>query len=702
MSQLLPTFCGKDCGGDACPLLALVENGRVVRVQNNPAGGRHILACSRGFDLPYETYSSERILTPLVRTGPRGSGQFRPASWEEALQITAERLGEIRAKYGPQAVMARGSAGAIGALHATYAVLGHFLSGFGGYTALSQNYSFGAGGTILPYLLGGDTQRSGFDAATMQYSEMIVLWGANLLETRHGAEVPQRLREAARRGAQIVSIEPRRSYTAMETGAWWLPCRPGTDTALMLAVLHVLFSENLANREFIASHASGFEPLEAYVRGWDGGTPRSPEWAEGVCGASAGEITRFARAYAAAKPAMLFPGYSIQRVESGEDPYRLTIALQIATGNFGVKGGSTGSGNNLLPGPRVGTLPGLPCPPQPSLPVVRWPDAILEGRAGGYPTDIHALYNMGCNSINQGADIRKSIAAFEKLDFAVSHDLFLTPTARYCDVVFPSTSALEKEDVGLPWAGNYLLYKPAVAAPLGQARSDYDALWDLADQLGFGAAFSEGRSTAAWVEQFIAQSEVPDPAEFRRTGVYIAPDQERVGLADFSADPAGHPLNTPSGKVEIASQRYAAETGLPAIPVWQGLSADSLYPLSLITPKSRFYTHSQSNFGSDRVRPAHALTIHPDDAAARGIEEGGQVRIFNDRGEGRVPAHLSDEIMPGVVCLPEGVWLRLDAAGLDQGGAANMFTSTEGTKAARNNIMHGMGVEVLPVIMDQK
>ena len=697
MGQLLPTFCGKDCGGNACPLLALVENGRVMRVQNNPAGGRHILACARGFDLPAETYSPDRILTPLVRSGPRGSGQFRQASWKEALQITADRLGEIRAKHGPQAVLSRGSAGTIGALHATYAVLGRFLNGFGGCTYLTQGYSFGAGSTILPYLLGEDTGRSGFDAATMQYSEMIVLWGANVLETRHGAEVPQRLLEAARRGGQIVSIEPRRSYTAEQTGAWWLPCRPGMDTALMLAVLYVLLSENLADRAFIAAHSSGFEQLEQYVLGLDGGTPRSPAWAQDICGTPADEIVRFARAYAAARPALLFPGYSIQRVQAGETPYRLTIVLQIATGNFGAKGGSSGSSNNLLPGPRLGSLPGLPCPPQPNLPAARWPDAVLEGRAGGYPSDIHAIYNLGSNSLVQGADIHKNIAAFNKLDFAVSHDLFMTPTARYCDVIFPSSSPLEKEDVCGPWAGNYLLYKSAVLSPRGQARSDYDALCELADLLGFGAAYSEGKSASDWVAEFIAQSEVPDPVEFRRSGVYLAPDQERVGLADFRADPLAHPLKTPSGRVEIASPRYQAETGLPAFPTWQQPASDACYPLSLITPKTRFYTHSQSNFGDRGERPAHALTIHPLDAAARGIVEGAQVRILNAQGEGRVPAHLSPEIMPGVVSLPEGIWARIDAEGIDQAGSANMFTSTQGTHH-RNVIMHGVGVEVLALL----
>ena len=644
--------------------------------------------------LPSETYAPDRILTPLVRTGPRGSGQFREASWDEALAITARNLEEIRAKHGPSAVMSFCDSGVIGALHGTRLLLNRFMNLFGGSTRLTSNYSNGAVLFVLPYLFGSDWDRSGYDAATMRNSQMIVLWGANVLETRMGAETDRRLIEASRRGIPIVVVGPRRSYTAERTDAWWIPCRPGTDAALMLTVLHVLITENLLDREFIDAHCAGFDRLEQYVLGQDGGTARTPAWATGICGTPAEEIVRFARAYAAAKPAMLFPGYSIQRVFGGEEPYRLTVALQAATGNFGLRGGSTGANNRLLPGIRVGRLEVPPIAPQPTLPVVRWPDAILEGRAGGYPSDVRALYNLGANPINQGADIKKSIAAFAKLDFAVSHQLFMTPTARHCDVIFPAATALEKEDIGLPWAGNYLLYKPAAAAPRGRTQSDYDALWALADRLGFGEAFSEGRTAVDWITRFIADSDVPDPEAFRRTGIYIAPERERVGLAAFAADPAGSPLGTPSGKIEIASDRYARETGFPAIPTWQPPPVEAGYPLRLITPKSRHYTHSQSNLAPLRGREPQALTMHPTDAASRGIKDGDAVRIANPRGEGVVAARLSTEIMPGVVSLPEGIWVSLDERGVDRGGAANMFTSTEGTRPAVANIMHGMNVEV--------
>ena len=691
-----PVFCGKDCGGDACPLLAVVQHGRVTRVVNNPAGGRYLKGCQRGFNLPLETYATDRILKPLIRVGPRGSGQFREASWEEALRIIADRLSEIRARYGASAVMNRSSAGSLGALHNTPALSTRFLNLFGGCTRLTGSFSNGAARFVLPYILGKEWAVSGFDAATMQYANMIILWGANVLETRYGCEVPQRLMEAKRRGAQIVVIDPRRSATARHAATWWIPCRPGCDAALMLAILYVLITDNLLDRPFIAKHSVGFEQLERYVLGLDGGGEvHNPEWASDICGVPPEEIIAFARAYATTKPAMLLPGYSIQRVFAGEETFRLTVALQIATGNFGQPGGSTGSINSQLPAPRVGRLDAPEIADQPEVPVVRWADAVLRGHGGGYPSNIHAIYCIGSNIINQSCDVKKGMAAFEKVDFSVCHEIFLTPTARFCDVVLPTTTTLEREDIGIPWLGNYLLYKPQVVPPPGQTRNDYDILCDLAERLGFLPEFSAGRSATEWIQHFIEQSEISDPDAFRSTGVYIAPDQERVGLADFAADPLNHPLSTPSGKVEIASESYQRKYGFPPAPTWQQPPEDPRYPLRLITPKSPYRTHSQgSNIPAIRERDAHALIMHPQDAATRGIAEGDVVRLFNGQGASYIRAHLSVDIIPGVVCLPEGIWVELDAMGIDTAGSANMLTSTDGTAPGVSCIMHAIGVQV--------
>ena len=693
----LPTFCGKDCGGNACPLMAVIEDGRVVRVMNNPAGGRFLKGCRRGFTLPLEQSAPDRLSTPLIREGERGSGRFREAGWDEALRVTAQRLADIRSTFGASAVLNLGSAGSTSALHGTAPLLDRFLGLFGGATRLTGSYSSGAANFVLPHVLGDDWRASGFDAATMQYSRMIILWGANVLEARLGTEIDQRLLEAGRRGARIVAIDPRRSSTCRRTGAWWLPVRPGTDAALMLAVLHVLLAENLVDRSFIAAHSVGFEDLERYILDPGGAAPRGPRWAEGICGTPAEEIIRFARAYASARPAMLLPGYSIQRVHAGEETYRLAIALQVATGNFGARGGSTGSLNGRLPAPRVGRMTVPEVRGGPSVPVVRWPDAVLEGRQGGYPEDIRAIYCAGSNFLNQGSDILKNISAFMKADFTVCHELFLTPTARYCDVVFPAAHALEKEDIGIPWLGNFLTYKEQAVPPHGQSRCDYDILCDLAERLGFGSEFSEGRSAAEWIQRFLDESEVADQEEFRRTGLYLAADQERVGLASFAADPAAFPLRTPSGKVEIACPGYRRQTGFPEIPTWQEPPRDSRYPLLLLTPKSPYRTHSQgSNVAEIRRNAAHALEMHPDDAAARGLSEGELVKVFNTRGEVHVAMRLCADLTPGVVCLPEGQWVELDSAGRDHAGSANMLTSTEGTLPSVSCIMHAVGVEVEP------
>ncbi|HSV55474.1 MAG TPA: molybdopterin-dependent oxidoreductase, partial [Magnetospirillaceae bacterium] len=545
----------------------------------------------------------------------------------------------------------------------------------------------------------------GFDSANLPKARLIILWGANILEARLGTELPARLLEAVRKGTRVVCVDPRRTGTAVMTGAWWIPVLPGTDAALMLAVLHVLLAEGLADRGYARARAVGFDELADYVLGKSGGPARDPEWASPVCGVPPGEIRRLAREYGNSKPALLLPGYSIQRVFAAGDPFRLAVALQLATGNFGVPGGSTGSINNRLPGIRVGTLDPLDRPDGPRVPVLRWPDAVLEGRAGGYPRDIRAAYVCGSNLLNQGADIGKSVRAFRALDFAVCHEMFLTPTARHCDLVFPAASPLEKEDIGIPWAGNWLTYKKAACAPRGLARTDYDIFAELADILGCRDAFTEGRTARGWLDFFLEISELPDPDGFRETGFYMAPDQERTGLADFARDPKAYPLLTPSGLVELSSARYESDTGFPCLPVWREPPGDARHPLSLVTPKSPRRTHSQGGSAGRAL-----VTMHPRDAAVRGILSGMEVRIRNARGSTRAAAELSESILLGVASLYEGVWFdpgpyqakHSGAPGSenpeDLAGSANVLTGTEGAGPAAACAMHGIPVEIEPIL----
>ena len=327
------------------------------------------------------------------------------------------------------------------------------------------------------------------------------------------------------------------------------------------------------------------------------------------------------------------------------------------------------------------------------MPVYLWADAVLQGKAGGFPSDLRAAYNLGGNYLCQGSDVRKSLRALSGLELVVTHEQFLTPTARWSDVVLPATTFLEREDIVFP-EGNFLFYSHRVIAPVGQARNDYDILRGLAERLGFEEAFSEGRDEAAWLAIFLAESEVADPEGFRRTGVYVGLEQERTALAEFVADPQAHPLGTPSGRIELASAQYA-RTGFPAVPEFRGQAADPEHPLALISPHARYRVNSQfSNDPQLRAREPQALVINPADADRRGVADGTLVRVFSPQGEVRVPARVSGDIMPGVVSLAAGVWPELDERGTDTAGSANLLTSTQPTLPSRGARTHSVWVEV--------
>ena len=691
-SHNLPVTCNKDCGG-GCPLLALVEDGRVTRITNNPLRGPYMTGCARGFQMPHTLYAPDRLKKPLLRDGPRGSGQFRETEWPQALDLVANRLAEIKARYGARPILRLGGSGSCrGALHNTELLTARFLSLFGGYTETNSNYSAAAAIFTTPFVLG--TQRAGIDPGTLQFSRLIILWGANIADNRLGCEMEARIREARQRGVPVIVLDPRRSRTARTLGTQWIPVWPGTDAALMMAVLYVLVTEDLVDTAFAERYSVGFDALQRRILGQDGGPPRTPEWAEALCGTPAEVTVQFARQYGHTKPAALIPGLSFQRTMGGEEAVRMAIALQVATGNLGLLGGSSGALTwNRLPWPRMPAMRVPKAADKASVPVYHWPDAVLEGTRGGYPSDIKAIYNVGGNYLVQGSDVHKNVRAFQQVEFSVCHDYFLTPTAGYCDVVLPVTTCLEREDIIFPEA-NYLLFSNQAVPPLYQARNDYDIFCELAERLGFLAQFSEGKSSEEWLRSFVAASEVPDYEEFKRTGIYMGHDQFRVGLADFVADPQAHPLRTPSGKVELASPAYA-QTGFPAVPECRIMPAQSGYPLRLITPKARYRTHSQNdNLPWCRRLEEQALWINPLDAAPRSIEDGQLVLVTSPQGKVRIPARVSEGIMPGVVCLLEGAWPLFDAEGVDTAGSANVLTSTEPTLPSQGSRTHSVWVQV--------
>lgn len=666
----------------------------MTKIVDNPLGGPYMSGCVKGLQMHRVLHAPDRLKRPLLRTGPRGSGEFKEVGWPEALDLVAERLTEIRDKYGNEAIIRLGGSGACnGALHNTGRLTVRFLSMLGGCTQIAGYYSSQAAQYVTPYVLG--TRAVGIDPGTLQHTGLIILWGANVSDTRLEVMMEARIREAKARGVEVIVVDPRRTTTVKTLGTQWIPVRPGTDTALMLAVLHVLIDEGLVDRGFVEKYSVGFNELERYVLGEEDGEPKNPAWAEEICGTPADVIVKLARQYGQAHPTALIPGLSIQRTVGGEEAIRMAIALQVATGNLGVLGGSSGGLTwGRLPRPRMGGI-GVPQnPAQVSVPAYRWADAILEGRRGGYPSDIKAIYNVGGNFLIQGSDVNKNIRAFNEVEFSVCHERFMTPTAKYCDVVLPVTTFLERNDIVVPDGGNYLLFSSQAVPPLYEARNDYDVFCGLAERLGFLEEYSEGRGEEEWLRSFVADSEVPDYEEFKREGLYMGEDQMRVGLSDFVADPEAHPLSTPSGRVQILSEAYA-DLGFTAVPAYRGLRADDMYPLMLVTPKSRFRVNSQNdNIPWFREREPHGLWMNFHDAKERGVEDGGEVQVSSLEGRTRIKAIVTEDVMPGVVCLLEGVWPIFDSEGVDTAGSVNFLTSTVPTEPSKGSRTHSVLVQV--------
>jgi len=693
---------------------AEVANGRFVRAlpfAKDPYPNRMITA------MPDVLYAPNRIKYPMIRQGfyrdrsrsdtnKRGVEPFVRVSWDEALDITAAELRRVKSQYGNRAIYSAQGWQSPGNFHPAGSAVQRLLTLFGGYVYRINSYSAPVLPVITPHVLGDAAPRASVWPVIIKNSTLVVCFGYDPLrnaEMRSGGNVGHfdmewiaRLRDSK---IPVVSVNPVEGDTDQYLRPERIAIRPNTDTALMLGLAHVLYTENLHDKDFLAKYTVGFDRFAEYLTGKADGQPKSPEWAAPLTDVPAATIRTLARRMAKSRT-MLMGGYSLQRASHGEQPVWMLITLAAMLGQIGLPGGGLQCDFPGALGVPLGSapaVPGLPTgtnPVKDYVPLNQWIDLLAspgktvdyDGRKITYP-DIRLVYLAGSNHFNQAQYTNRVIQAWRRPEVTIVHDYVWTSTAKHADIVLPATTTLERNDI--LGTDRFIMAMQQVVPPLFEARDDFAICAALAERLGFGSQFTEGKDEMAWLRQFYAAVQqqgnargldLPDFDTFWRGGYieFPVPDQANqvVAYADFRADPANHALGTPSGKIEIYSDTVASfkyddvpghATWLPPSE-WLGSPQAAQYPLHLLSSHPKDRLHSQLDETRLRQRyevgAREPVWISPADAAARGIANGDIVRVFNGRGQTLAGAVVTARTRRGVVVLNEGGWYDPLTAGL--------------------------------------
>jgi anaerobic selenocysteine-containing dehydrogenase len=619
-----------------CSLIAHVEDGKVVRVQGDPdhpyTAGFACGKVNRDADL---VNSPERVLSPLKRSGPKGSGQFKPIAWDEALDEITDRWKAIIRESGPLALLGYAYSAHQGLLNRGL-VLGLFhalgTSRLQAGTVCDTCCETAWDVTVGPV--------GGADPESVVHSDLVIAWGADLAATNvHFWALAEGQKK--KRGTPIVVIDPRRTRSAKQADLY-LPIRIGTDAALALGIMHILVRDRLANRDYIARHTLGFDQVEREI------LPKfTPARTSEITGIAVADIEKLAAMYGRAKAALIRLGEGMTRLAQGGQALRTVALLPGVSGHYAVKGG----GALLLTAASCDL--NYAAVRKPSGPAAtRLVNHLRLGEALLTMDDppIRSLYVSANNPAVTCPEAHKVRQGLAREDlFTVVHDPFLTDTARYADIVLPAAGYLETDDLYRAYGAYWMQWGQQAAKPRGEARSNFDMAQALAKRMGLADRIFSLSPKEAALELF--KGATGPAAEADRDKLFAG---EPIHIAH---DWAGQPFKTPSGKLEFYSEQLAKQ-GLPPMPDWNEdpiEAADAKkWPLRLLTAPGYFQAHTAfSGVSFLRQREGKPFCVlNPADASKRGLKPGDPVRLFNDRGEVGLMLQVSDEIQPGVVLVP--------------------------------------------------
>ena len=756
------TSCDHNCGSRHM-LVAHKKGDVIVRLSTDDGryqeGGKigldteqvpQLRACLRGRSYRARLYSPERLLYPMMRVGERGEGKFKRVSWDEALDHVAKKMVELKQKYGPTAILDQAYAGtSYGVLHKSDQIeglLARFLGMFGCRTNSWSVPSYQ--GTTFSSRMTFGTITDGNEDDAFAHSKLIIMWGWNPAYTFHGGNTFYYMRLAKQRGCKFVVVDPQYTDSAASYDAWWIPIKPNTDAAMLAGMAHHIFVNNWQDQKFIDKFVQGMdagttpkefadkENFKDYILGKNDGIPKTPEWAEQICGVAAVDIKKLAEMYARTKPAALKASWSPGRASYGEQYNRMAAAVQAMTGNIGILGGcAEGVGKGWHAEAVAYPYDEYANVWYASIKSDRWAHCVLNypnvkrEEIGCWPRNdeldgripnIKAIFWHGSDWFNQLTNVNKEIQAIRKLELVVCMDSTITPSALWADVLFPIATHFERHDVALPWyKGHYYIHRPKVIEPLGESKTDFQVFTELAyriEQLDPSVKDFGKRYNPKAQRDYFENNDVTDEAyltdwwkkvqnhqgvkmsweTFKQHGVYkFTFDKPLVAFEEQIRN--GVPFETPSGKIEILSgtlanikdwtrTQYGYE--IPYIPKWiepfESLNHEKAkkFPFHMITPHPRWRTHSIfHNIPWLRETYQQEVTLNAKDAARLGIKTGDIVEVWNERGKVVVPAYVTERCMPNVVVLYEGAWMDLAKDGTDRAGNPDFLTLDEPSPA---------------------